>query len=198
MYNSDGLTAKVSEFVQANMPAEQVLSYSDVQAAAKVAGLTYISDVSAHPQFFDTAFKFALLTQWGPETQVRRVSTGGLFNRYETKSFPLWQGTVFRGKAVVRFRYEIKEECVAYTPYLGGWNNAQGNSPDSKLFSTLGISSITVSSPEKLVSMPIPSWVWANDGDGNGYVVDAETTTMFESEARVAAQKFAEKLKAFL
>jgi hypothetical protein len=52
--------------------------------------------------------------------------------------------------------------------------------------------------PEKVVVMPIPSWTWANDGDGNGFLVDPYTTTMFLSEARESASKFIEQLKAVL
>lgn len=196
MYGSNGYSKKLNEFIEAGKPAVRTLTVTQIQEATKVAGLVFITDGSLHPSFDRDDFLYAILSKWGPETVEISYQSRGFFGRTVCKSFPKEVGDIFFKPATIRWWSEIIDGEIWYTPHLSGYAMSSGNVSD-RFCQALGLEKFKVEVPEKIVTLPLPQWAWANDGDGNQYVVDAFTTTMFASEAKTLVEDFRTVLSTF-
>ncbi|MBP7118770.1 hypothetical protein KBA63_01680 [Candidatus Woesebacteria bacterium] len=187
---------QLNDFIKENRPAEQLLTYEEVQRAAKAADLVFITDVGKHPHFqMRSGLLYAVLSKWGPETEEIVVSRG-LFME-ERKPFPRYAGQIFDKPAKVIWYEKIVDGKLVYQPSLSGAVSSSGRI-EPGFFKGLGINNIEVELPERIVNMPVPEWAWSYDSDGNGFVCDANTTMMFASEAKVLIEKFMGVLQATL
>lgn len=190
----------LKDFTEANRPQNVAVSLGQIRRAVAELpaeeGWQVIEDPTERLGLDKAGFAFAIIRFTGQE--VERPAGRDFLGRRKTVLLPEWQGAVFDERTLnVVFAHSYSERAVKYSPARWlypsfGW----GENPIYRVLEILGISAVTVEAPERIVELPIPTWVGAESADYSQAWPNAPL--VFESRARELRDEFVAELNALL